>query len=117
MSTALKQAQRRETLTKLGVPEWQIDMILGGVGDDLMADIVRDFRNGPASLPAMGGAAKVRVEGAPVVRDAPSHSPGRGWVEPPAVDDWRPPGQAIMDQMMDAHDAKWRADRKKEFGG
>ena len=79
--------------------------------DEFLRDIVRDNRVPSTAQPP---AERVRVVGAPVVHTAGG---GTGWSEPTSVDDWTPPGQRAFDQMMDAEDAKWRADRKKELGG
>ena len=115
MSNALLKAQRRDTLTRLGVPEWQADMILGGSGDDdLVRSLVADFRNGPATHKA-DPSARVTLPGAPEVRSVPDHAPGRGWVEPASVDHWKPPGLSIMDAMLDQQDATDRAAREREF--
>jgi hypothetical protein len=49
--------------------------------------------------------------------DGPAHRPldRSGWQEPPKVDNWRPPGVEIMDQMMDQQDAIDRAARAREL--
>jgi hypothetical protein len=83
------------------------------VGNDLLADLVRDNRagQGPSSIiPSKGNA-----PAAPTNRS--------GWVDPPQVDQWSPPGQRIVDRMMDQQDAVDRAElavklaRAKPKGG
>lgn len=34
----------------------------------------------------------------------------------PQVDTWRPPGDRIFNQLMDAEDKRWRAERARELG-
>jgi hypothetical protein len=91
--------------------------------DQMIRDIVREQR--VPSTEALPRAPTVRVHGAIEVTQgvslgasergvAPGN--GRGWVEAKAIETWKPPGLSIMDAMMDAEDARWRAERKKEFG-
>lgn len=47
--------------------------------------------------------------------DAPSV--GRGWVDPPKLADWRPPGINIIDRMLDQQDALDRRDLERKLGG
>jgi hypothetical protein len=54
---------------------------------------------------------KVTVANAQLV-DPPR--PGYGWNEPRKLADWSPPGQKVFDALMDAEDAKWRAERAIE---
>lgn len=72
-----------------------------------MANVVREQRTSPTSLP--------RSPTVSVIGAAPAKIGKGGWVEAKPVDDWRPPGQAAMDRMMDQEDAKWRADRAAEI--
>jgi hypothetical protein len=88
--------------------EWVNDMTRV-VGDQLMADIVRDNQRA-AQRPALP---TVKVEGAAPVATAPSNN---GWVTPPSVKDWRAPGIDIIDRMVDAQDAIDRAARVRELG-
>lgn len=48
--------------------------------------------------------------------DAPKAKGANGWYEPKKLDDWRPPGLAVMEQGMAQEDRQWRAQRKKELG-
>jgi hypothetical protein len=86
------------------------------VDDKLMADIVNDFRRGPA--PPGGTTATVRVVGAGRVVDGSDvvAGGGTGWVDAPKVNDWTPPGLREMDRMMDAADLQDRLARVKELG-
>jgi hypothetical protein len=89
------------------------------VEDKLMRDIVNDFRTYNPS-PSMGPAAKVTpVDAAPVKTGdvGPQHRPidRSGWVDPPKVDNWRPPGIELMDRMMDHQDALDKAARIEEL--
>jgi hypothetical protein len=99
--------------------EFEADLVRN-VNDKLVRDLVSDFRNYSVSpgppLP------KVTVQGAGVVQtgdDGPKHrsfEQGQGgWVKPPRVDDWRPPGEAAMNQLMDQQDRLDRAQRIKEL--
>jgi hypothetical protein len=80
---------------------------------EMLRDIVRDNRT---PMHPMSGVedGKVTVANAQLV-DPPR--PGYGWNEPRKLADWNPPGQKVFDALMDAEDAKWRAERKKELGG
>jgi hypothetical protein len=42
---------------------------------------------------------------------------GAGWTNCPKVDDWKPPGLAIMDQLMDHQDALDRRERERKLRG
>jgi hypothetical protein len=55
------------------------------------------------------GAAKVTTPGEP--------ARGTGWVKPPQVDQWRPPGVDICDELMDQQDRIDRAARIRELAG
>ena len=97
------------------LPEWAHDLVKN-VDDKQVRDIVSDFRNYSIG-PSQGPAAKVTVQGAGVVRDAdpgPAYRPfveQGGWVKPPQVDSWRPPGEAVMNQLMDQQDIIDKAER------
>jgi hypothetical protein len=82
------------------------------IEDPLLASIVADNRQNPVTggLPP---AQRVTVSGAPLVTNGAPLDRG-GWYEPKPVDEWRPPGQAIFDQLMDAEDAKDRAARQRQ---
>jgi hypothetical protein len=78
--------------------------------DALLRAIVRDNRT--SVHPALQGG-KVTVDGAPVVKTV---GDGRGWSNTtPSIDDWRPPGEKVFDALMNAEDAKWRAERAAEL--
>jgi hypothetical protein len=92
----------------------------------LVQDLVNDFRN-YSPTPRADPSAKVQVQGAPTVKTGdvgPQHRPidtdattdRSGWQEAPKVDDWKPPGVEIMDQMMDQQDRIDRAQRIRELG-
>jgi hypothetical protein len=83
--------------------------MIEGTDDALLRDIVRDNRHsvhqGTAIIPdAAHGAGAAR----PPVGE-------NGWVTPPPMADWRPPGQAVFDRLMDAQDALDRAERTRRF--
>jgi hypothetical protein len=65
------------------------------VPTNLLADIVADNR-------------KPRLPSSPIAKTG-----GSGWVDPPQVRDWRPPGQRVIDQLIDAADD---AERKRRLG-
>jgi hypothetical protein len=71
------------------------------VGTDLIGDIVRDH------IGKVSPVAHRPVEPAP--------ARGNGWVDPPAVSNWKPPGLAVMDRMMDVQDALDRAERTRRY--
>jgi hypothetical protein len=62
------------------------------VDDRLMADIVADFRHGPASFPSVGGT-------------SPS---GPGWQEAQSLADWKPPGDRYVTMLLDDADRRER---------
>jgi hypothetical protein len=102
------------------LPEYMRDLV-ANVGDKLVADIVNDFRTYTPG-PSAGKASKVTVQGAGTVQtgdDGPAHRPFEqgqgGWVKPPQVDQWKPPGLEAMDAMMDQQDAIDKAARVKEL--
>jgi hypothetical protein len=99
--------------------EWVKDL-RRNVGDQLVRDIVNDFRNySPTHRP--DPSAKVLPVGAGRVAEPDpgvAHRPLQdqsGWRDPPKVDDWKPPGLEHMDRMMDAQDAADRAARLREL--
>jgi hypothetical protein len=100
------------------IPEWMEDLVRN-VGDKAVADIVSDFRSYNPH-PTQDPRAKVSVQGAGRVvtgDDGPAHRPldKSGWVEPPKVDSWRPPGVDICDQLVDHQDAIDRAERIRQL--
>jgi hypothetical protein len=91
------------------LPEWQRDMIRA-VDDKTIRAIVKDHcRSAPAAPPA-----KVTVQGAVPVMGGPTPSKN-GWVEAPSIKNWRPPGEAILDKIVDVQDRLDRAQRVREF--
>jgi hypothetical protein len=88
-------------------PDYRRDMV-AAVPDNLLANIVRDSRVPPTD--GQGPGTKVTVASAGRVVTG---NDGAGWTNSPKVDDWKPPGLAIMDRMMDQQDAIDRADRAK----
>jgi hypothetical protein len=100
------------------LPEWKRDLV-ETVPDQLVKQIAQDFRSYNPH-PAQDPSAKVSVMGAGRVvtgDDGPAHRPmdTSGWVEPPKVDAWRPPGVDICDQLMDQQDAIDKAQRIREL--
>jgi hypothetical protein len=89
--------------------------------DGVLADIVREQRT--PSTDALPRGQTVSVGGAVPVApgvsldNASRGTPGdgRGWQDAKGIEAWAPPGLAIMEKMMDAEDAKWRAEREREF--
>jgi hypothetical protein len=103
-----------ETLRLL--PEWQRDLI-ANVPDKAVKDLVSDFRN-YSPTPRADPSAKVLPVGAGRVvggDDTVASTGTGGWVEPPRVDSWRPPGVDICDQLMDQADAIDRAERIRQL--
>jgi hypothetical protein len=100
------------------IPEWMRDCV-NVVGDDLMRSIVNDFRRGPP--PPGPTLPKVTVQGAGTVvtgTDGAKHTPHQeqgGWVKPPQVDAWKPPGLEHMDRLMDQADALDKAERIRKL--
>ena len=88
-----------------GIPEWQLEAARA-VGTDAVRDIVADSRRGSVHEPR-----SIMPEGANA-KPAPK---GNGWVTPPQVGDWSPPGERFMNQMMDAQDARDRAELAREL--
>jgi hypothetical protein len=98
------------------LPEWMRDLVQN-VDDRLVRDIVNDFRSYDPG-PSMGQAAKViPVDAGKVVTgtDGPAHTPHRGWQESPRVDSWRPPGEAVMNALLDQQDALDKAKRIRKL--
>jgi hypothetical protein len=112
----LEELRRLVNASKL--PEYMRDLERA-VPTDLVRQIANDFRN-YSPTPKADPRAKVVPVGAGRVidgSDAPVASTGTGgWVEPPKVDSWRPPGLEHMDRMMDAQDAIDRLQRVRELG-
>jgi hypothetical protein len=80
------------------------------VGTDLLRDILRDNRRNVHDRSGILPPETKRE--APVSRPPTSQN---GWVGPPKVADWKPPGLAVMDRMLDAQDARDRAERERQF--
>jgi hypothetical protein len=82
------------------------------VGTDLIGAIVRDHVGRPSPVQPRG-----MLPEAPRDSNHASRPPvgTNGWIEPPSINDWRPPGLAVMDRMMDAQDALDRAERARLF--
>jgi hypothetical protein len=98
------------------LPEWVKDLARA-VPTDVVRDIVNDFR---AYKPGPSGTSKVTVHGAGTVvtgDDGPAHRPyGQGgWVKPPQVDQWKPPGIEAMDRMMNQADLIDKAERVRKM--
>ena len=82
---------------RLGLPAWQLEMA-EAVSGDVMADIRRDNQRSrePSSI----------IPSSPKEGQGPAAPINRsGWVEPAQVDNWKPPGQAYLDRMLDHQDA------------
>src|SRR6516165_12376481 len=84
------------------LPEY-VKYLAQAVPTSVVKDIVSDFRSYNPH-PAQDPSAKVVPQGAGRVidgNDTPVASTGTGgWVTPPQVDSWRPPGLREMDAMM-----------------
>jgi hypothetical protein len=99
--------------------QWAKDL-QSAVGTDVVKQLVADFRNYQVG-PSQGPAGKVTVQGAGTVQtgtDGAKHTPHQeqgGWVKPPQVDQWKPPGLSVMDRMMDQADALDKAARAKQL--
>jgi len=99
-----QQALAAEAKAK-GMPEWQLEASRA-VDTDMVRDLVADSRRGPIHRPS-----SIMPEGA----NAKPAAKGNGWVTPPQVGDWYPPGERFMNQMMDAQDARDRAELAREL--
>ena len=95
-----RQAQLEAEAKRRGLTPTEVAMARA-VPTDLIGAIVRDNQRNVHDRPG-------HPEPKPRVGN------GGGWVEPPKVDNWRPPGLDIMDRMMDAQDAQ---DRQRRKGG
>jgi hypothetical protein len=117
LDPALLQELRR-VLAAFKRPEYVNDLV-AAVPDQAVKDLVNDFRSYNPH-PAQDPSAKVVPQGAGRVidgNDRPVASTGTGgWVTPPSVDSWRPPGLREMDAMMDAADLQDRLQRVKQLG-
>ena len=80
------------------------------VDDRLLRDLVRDGRR-HSPVASCGMLPEPRTS---VTQSRPQVGKG-GWIDPPAVRDWRAPGLAVMDRMMDQQDALDRAERAQRF--
>jgi hypothetical protein len=111
-------ADLRRLLNAFKRPEYVNDLVRN-VDTDQVRAIVADNRH--PIHPAQDPSAKVVPQGAGRVidgNDTPVASTGTGgWVTPPQVDSWRPPGLREMDAMMDQADREDRAKRIRELAG
>jgi hypothetical protein len=88
--------------------------------DDVLRDIINDNRG---DFPRSGSMipnqqpSKVVPVGAGKVTTPGELAQGTGWVKPPSVDQWKPDGLSIMDEMMDQQDRIDRAARIRELAG
>ncbi|WP_426410039.1 hypothetical protein [Bradyrhizobium ganzhouense] len=104
---------RFDPTERMGMPREVVAEMVAAEGGS-MAEVIRENR--VPSTAQLGRAQKVTVGGALPISNGVA--PGRnGWVEPKGVGDWRPPGQAVADALLDVEDARWRAARKRELGG
>jgi len=90
-----------------GLPEWQKEMS-EAVPTAVIRDLVLDARRSmqPSSM----------IPSKPAMPSSPAAQTSKhGWIEPPQVRDWTPPGQRAIDAMLDAVDAADRAERAKKF--
>jgi hypothetical protein len=91
-----------------GLQEWQREMIRPDI-DDVMCGVARD--NAQGSVHQYRG----------MLPDQPSAAAkppvGRGgWIDPPQVRDWKPPGLGTFERIMDAQDAQDRAELERRYG-
>ncbi|UGY27312.1 hypothetical protein HU675_0011430 [Bradyrhizobium septentrionale] len=75
------------------------------VGTDALRDIVRDNRRNVHDRPGIIPDTPAAAEKPPVGKN--------GWVEPPKITDWKPPGLDAFERIMDAQDAEDRRERKR----
>jgi hypothetical protein len=101
MQDAKDRAKLEAEAQRLGITPSALEMSRA-VGTDLIRDIVRDNRKSYLTRPS---------------GDAQSSQPANrnGWVDPPQVRDWRPPGLAAMDRMMDVQDSIDRTQRARQL--
>jgi len=105
-----KQAAKREALAgTFGKLLWELEMAQA-VDDKLLRDIVSDNRV-PVTRQGSGASSgsKVTVPGAPVVRTGPTGAiadgtaaHAYGWANTPSIDNWRAPGQDLIDRALPA---------------
>jgi hypothetical protein len=126
--SALSDAQNNRDLAAraraLGIQEWELQIIEGSpsraVCADLLADAFPSLRDPPlteaqrrekfkaiAHQDAVNAARREREE-----KGLPPEPKSTGWGGLPD----REPGARVIDQLMDAEDAQWRAARAKERG-
>jgi hypothetical protein len=90
--------------------QWAKDL-QRAVPDSVVKDLVSDFRRGPP--PPGNQVSTVRVMGAGTVIDGDTAPKHRGWVETPALPQ-NPPGWREVEQLLDAEDRQWKADRQRQ---
>jgi|SRR6188472_4320189 hypothetical protein len=95
---ARKQAEFEAEARRLGIPVWQL-AALRAVDDNLVRDLVADFRHGP-SAPSSLTEAK------------PEPSPARVAVETPLAP---PSGVAVCDRLVDVQDALDRRELERKL--
>jgi hypothetical protein len=98
------------------LPPWAVDLIKA-VPDDQVRAIVEDLR-GYNPSPSMGKAAEVKLQGVGRAYDGDDMkrtTSSHGWVTPPQVDQWKPPGLEAMDRLVDQQDMLDKAARAKEL--
>ena len=112
-SDAKRNAEIQAEANRLGLQAWQLEAARA-VGTDLIADIVRDHRRGvhQVSSPlASTPDPRVITEPVGVITSGPVN---RGWVDAAPLPD-SPPGYQHIDRMMNAQDARDRAERVAEL--
>ena len=99
-----KQVEIANEAKRRGIPEWQIEASKA-VPDDLVRDLVRDFRNPPPGPSSIASPSKPKVE----------PEKGTGWSEPLPLSN--PPGVDLADRLMDQQDQIDRVRRKRMLKG
>jgi hypothetical protein len=109
---SLKDEERRQQeladeAKRLGIAEWQLEASRA-VGTDMLRDLMADSRRGSIHRPS-----SILPETEPA---KPTPQPkGNGWVTPPQVNAWSPPGERYFDRMMNEQDARDRAEAAREL--
>lgn len=102
---AKRNAQTEAQASRMGIAAWQLEAARA-VGNDLVRDIVNDHRRGvaPPSSPL----------GPQLLTHTPPPQSTHGWVDAPPLPD-TPPGDRYIKAMLDAQDARDRAERIADF--
>ena len=105
---ARNRAKLEADAKRLGLTPTALEMSRA-VGTDVLNDIRRDHIGRPSPVQPSGMLPEPRTS---MTRPPVGQN---GWIDPPSVRDWRPPGLAVMDRMLDQQDALDRAERTRRF--